>query len=51
MKSKNKDRHKDRPLVIPRIKPRNPLVIPPNQRHEDKRKKEKHKDKDKEIDQ
>ena len=32
-----------RKIVIPLLKPRNPFVLPPNKRHEDKRKKEKHK--------
>ena len=34
-----------RKIVIPLLKPRNPFVLPPNKRHEDKRKKEKHKNK------
>ena len=51
MKGKNK-KHKSkvskvaddpRKIVIPLLKPRNPFVLPPNKRHEDKRKKEKHK--------
>ena len=51
MKGKNK-KHKGkvgkvsydpRKIVIPLLKPRNPFVLPPNKRHEDKRKKEKHK--------
>ena len=53
MKGKNK-KHKGkvgkvsydpRKIVIPLLKPRNPFVLPPNKRHEDKRKKEKHKNK------
>ena len=51
MKGKNKknkgkvgDSSNDpRKIVIPLLKPRNPFVLPPNKRHEDKRKKEKHK--------
>ena len=48
MKCKNK-KHKGkvdndpRKIVIPLLKPRNPFVLPPNKRHEDRRKKEKHK--------
>ena len=53
MKGKNK-KHKckvskvaddPRKIVIPLLKPRNPFVLPPNKRHEDKRKKGKHKNK------
>ena len=50
MKGKNK-KHKGkvvndpRKIIIPLLKPRNPFMLPPNKRHEDKRKKEKHKNK------
>ena len=49
MKGKNK-KHKGkvsrvvndpRKIIIPLLKPRNPFVLPPNKRHEDKRKKRK----------
>ena len=43
---KNKGAVSDpRKIVIPLLKPRNPFVLPPNKRHDDKRKKEKHKNK------
>ena len=39
MKSKNKSKI---PVNVPVIKPRNPIVLPPNKKHEDKRKKDKY---------
>ena len=42
-KNKGKVGNDPRKIVIPLLKPRNPFVLPPNKRHEDRRKKEKHK--------